>query len=347
MLAELIERSHPTATSMELVTLTRPGPVAERAAGRGVRVRALGGRGLPIAFCRLARLLARERFDVVNAYGFKATAVARVLVRLLSPRSRFVCGIRGLHPSEVETLDSFKARFVLFCERVGAPLVDVYDANSEGALDLLASLGVPRDKMRYIPNGIDASAWAGGHRNGTGPVDILCVARFVPRKRQRDLVDAVAQLSREGVRCTLFLAGDGPTKDEVSARAHATNADIRFLGEVVGDDLRELYRSADVFCLPSTWEGMAGSVMEAMASGLPVVGSDVSGIKDLVVDGVTGLLVEPCNPAHLADALRELLLDHGKRAALGAAGRRRIEDEFSIDRMVDEKERLYQEIAGS
>jgi hypothetical protein len=88
--------------------------------------------------------LRREPFDVVNAYGFKSTFVTRFLVRALARRSVFVSGVRGLHVSELERLESPKARLVLRLERLTSPLVDVYDANSTGAVELLEKIGIRR-----------------------------------------------------------------------------------------------------------------------------------------------------------------------------------------------------------
>jgi glycosyltransferase involved in cell wall biosynthesis len=345
MLAALLERSNHNALSMELVTLSPPGPIAERLAGRGIRVRALGDKGLLVAFARLGRIIRRERFDVVNAYGFKATAVARVLTRALSRETTFVCGVRGLHMSELEDLNGPKSRIVLFAERLGAPLVDIYDANSRGALELLKSLGVPASKLMYIPNGIDAHAWLPGDRTRHRETTILCVARFVPRKRQADVVAAARHLVMREVPFRLHFVGDGPTRSRIAAEAADLGNRITFLGEVTGDALRAIYSDADIFCLASMWEGMAGAVMEAMASGLPVVGTDVNGISDLVDDGSSGFVVPPADPTQIAIALERLATNQALRERMGAAGRARIEANFSLDGMVAAKENLYMRAA--
>jgi glycosyltransferase involved in cell wall biosynthesis len=344
MVASVVERINRRQVVPDVVTLDRPGPVAYRLAAHGVPVRSLGGDGLLCAFVRLAGILRREPFEVVNAYGFKSTFVTRFLVRALARQSVFVSGVRGLHVSELERLDSPKARLALRLERLTSLLVDVYDANSKGAVELLAETGVDRRRLRYIPNGLDVERWTPiSEKRGEGMPVALCVARFVPRKRHQDLLRAVAMLQDRGVHLQLQLIGDGPTLPEMRRLADELqlNALVRFAGACDSDHVREAMRRADVFCLASRWEGMAGSVMEAMACGLPVVGTQVNGIADLVEHARTGYLVPPERPELLAAALQRLLKDPRERATLGVAGRNRICKEFSVERMVTAKERLY------
>ena len=344
MVASLVERIDRRQVVPTVVTLDRPGPVAHRLAEQGVAVRSLGGGGLPRAFARLAGILRREPFEVVNAYGFKAPFVIRFLVRALARRSVFVSGVRGLHMSELERLNGPKARLVLRLERLTSGLVDVYDANSKGAVELLAKTGIDRRRLRYIPNGVDVDRWrpdSAARRNST-PV-VLCVARFVPRKRHQDLLGAVAILRDRDVRLQVRLIGDGPTLPRMRRLVTELGLDefVCFTGACDPDQVRDAMLRADVFCLTSRWEGMAGSVMEAMACGLPVVGTQVNGIAELVEHGHTGYLVPPERPDLLAAALQRLIMDPGEAATLGAAGRNRICEEFSIDRMVAAKEELY------
>jgi glycosyltransferase involved in cell wall biosynthesis len=346
MVATLVERLDRLLVEPSVVTLEPPGPIAERLGGMGVPVRSLGGSGLAVAFARLARILRHDRFEVVNAYGFKSTAVVRFLVRALAPGTRFVSGVRGLHVAELEEIDGTRSQALLRMERLGAGLVDAYDANSRGAVELLARTGIDRKRLHYIANGIDVESWPAacpGQTADSAPT-ILCVARFVPRKRHADLIEAVALLARSGLECRLVMVGGGPTLSEsrrLAARLGLHAPRVTFRGPASPDEVRDLAVHAHIFCLPSLWEGMAGGVMEAMASGLPVVGTDVNGIADLVEPGRTGLLVPPRNPLRLSQALAEVLQDPGKRADWGAAGRTRIRDHFGVDQMVAAKERLF------
>jgi glycosyltransferase involved in cell wall biosynthesis len=347
MVATLIERSDPAVVKLELVTLDRPGPIARRLSLCGIRVRSLGGRGTVVSFARLAWILAGKRFDVINAYGFKASVVTRTLAWGLCHSATFICGVRGLHVTAVEDLSGPKSRFVLLVERLLSPLVDTYDANSRGALALLTSVGIPARKLVYIPNGIDLTRWPRVRRRGNPRPTVLCVGRFAVNKRQSDLLAAGRLLTQDDVAFRLMFVGDGPMLKDVQHAAGNLDGYVRFCGEVVGTELQQLYQEADVFCLPSIWEGMAVSVMEAMAAALPVVGTNVNGISDLVLDGETGFVVQPRRPRELANALGRLLADHDLRTRLGAAGRKRIETEFTIEQMVAAKQKLYRRAAAA
>jgi glycosyltransferase involved in cell wall biosynthesis len=345
MVSTLVEQLDPADVTSEVVTLSGHGPVAARLIASGVRVRSLGrGNGVPVATRRLVEVIRREGFDVVNAYGFKATTAARFPARAFG--ARFVCGVRGLHITEAERVDSPKARFALAVERLESGLVDVYDANSLGALDLLVGVGVPRRKLRYIPNGLDLADWPAATLEDVAEPIITCIARFVPRKRQIDLVRAAELLQARDLAFRLVFYGDGPTLDEtrVTAAAGPAADRIEFRGPVAPAGVAAALRGADVACLPTMWEGMANTVMEAMACGLPVVGTDVNGVADLIVDGETGALVAPEQPAALAAALEPFLRDVGLRRRMGAAGRRRVAERFTVQAMVRDKAALYREL---
>jgi glycosyltransferase involved in cell wall biosynthesis len=119
---------------------------------------------------------------------------------------------------------------------------------------------------------------------------------------------------------------------------------VELPGRVDPEAMRGMLGGASIACLSSVWEGMPGAVMEAMACGLPVVATDVSGTREVVADGESGLLVPPCDPPALARALARLLDDPELRTRLGTAGRRRMEERFSLEAMLDAKERLYREL---
>ncbi|HEY4098739.1 MAG TPA: glycosyltransferase [Baekduia sp.] len=349
MIAAQAGRTDPGVLRTTVLFLDRPGPIAARLRAAGVPVVSLGAHGPLASLPGLAAAIRRVRPDVLCGYGFRTGLATRVLGRALRPRARTVTGIRGLYVTEIERLDGPRGRLVMAVERWTAPLVDAYVANSPGALTVLAEHGIPAAKLHHVPNGIDAADWPPVAREGRDGVPVIaCIGRFTAVKRQEDLVAAVALLRARGVDARVRFAGDGPMLAAVRAQVDRLGlADrVTLHGALAPVEVARLLADADVACLPSTQEGMPGAVMEAMASGLPVVGTAVNGIVDLVQDGATGLLVAPRDPPALAAALERLLGDAPLRRRMGAAGRARVVEELSLDRMVGAMTALYQGLAG-
>jgi len=163
-----------------------------------------------------------------------------------------------------------------------------------------------------------------------GPLRILTVGRLAGVKGQVVLLEAFAALGGDA---ELDVVGDGPLRDELPRRAVALGiADrVRFHGALGHDRVAALYARADVFCLPSFAEGLPVVVLEAMAAGLPVVTTAITGVPEAIADGEDGLLVRPGRADELRAALARLLGDPSLRARLGAAARVRIERELTVE----------------
>jgi glycosyltransferase involved in cell wall biosynthesis len=316
-------------------------------ADAGVPAYSLDGRlGLLSAIFRLAALLRRHHFEVIEAYGFRAGLVSR-LAALFGGRPGVLVGIRGMHFAGFEDLNGGMTRFVIAVERALAPTVRCYDANSRGAAEFLVSRGLPAEKFRVIPNGVET---AGVPRAAHAPTDrpkLICVARLVQGKRHGVLLEALHRLRSQGADFDCQLVGDGPWLETIRAQATSLGLAerVHFLGTRRPEEVRRLLADADVFVLASIWEGLPGSVLEAMAAGLPVVGTNVNGIRELVVDGETGLLVPPDDAGALAEALGRIFADDDLRRQMGAQGRMRVENEFSISTLIEQKNTLFREIA--
>lgn len=171
-----------------------------------------------------------------------------------------------------------------------------------------------------------------------GPVRVLCIGSVGYQKGHDLLVDAAEQTPEPRWRATVL--GDGGAREALERRA-ATRGIVNFPGW--SDDVDGELAGADIVCMPSRWESAGYAALEAMAAGRPVVASDVDGLREIVVDGVTGLLVPPGDVAALAGALDRLSGDVALRVAQGRAGRARAA-EFTIDRMVDETLAIYAQL---
>ena len=181
--------------------------------------------------------------------------------------------------------------------------------------------------VRVIPSGVDLPAQVGVEAE---PAEVLYAGRLSPEKGVLELLDAAQGLN-------LVVAGDGPLRDRVpSAR-----------GFVQHDELQRLYARAAVVACPSRREGFGVACLEAMAHGRPVVATRVGGLLDLVVDGQTGIVVPPRDPAALRSALERLLADPDLRRRLGAAGRERARTQFSWETVTDATVAAYAEAVGT
>jgi glycosyltransferase involved in cell wall biosynthesis len=170
------------------------------------------------------------------------------------------------------------------------------------------------------------------HRHDGEP-EILCVGRLVQRKGQSLLIEACAALRDRGLPVRLTLVGDGPTRADLGSLAEQLGVGdrVRFAGAVGHDDILPMFRSADIFCLPSFSEGVPVVLMEAMAHSVPVVATQIMGIPELVENGLSGLLVAPGRVDLLVDALARLIADPELRLRLGVGGRDKVLADFDVN----------------
>jgi glycosyltransferase involved in cell wall biosynthesis len=216
-------------------------------------------------------------------------------------------------------------------------------AETNYSRDLLASrCPESATKIFRVYNGLDLSRFPAPEAARTaGTIRILSVGRLVPFKGFDVLIDGCAQLTSLGFCCEII--GEGPLREQLEARVKGLNlrTNVRFAGEQSQNQVLAALRACDIFVLASSIDERNASdvfptvIAEAMACGKPVVSTIVAGIPELVVNGETGLLVPPRDAASLAEAIERLARDKGLRRDLGAAGRRRIEENFTIEKTIE------------
>lgn len=202
------------------------------------------------------------------------------------------------------------------------------------------------DRVSLVLNGVDADRFEGPTDRPHRPPRILYVGLLTPRKGVLDLIRASQAMRADGIEHELRLLGgtpdEGPEAAEPvleAAGGHATLLGTRPPGEMPGE-----YAAADVFCLPSWWEAMPLSVLEAMAAGLPVVATDVGDVRRIVVDGSTGFVVPAQSPDQLARALAKLLTDLSMADHMGQEGRRRVREAFSASGTARRLDAIYEAV---
>ncbi|MFX0200461.1 MAG: glycosyltransferase [Candidatus Hodarchaeota archaeon] len=357
MTCDLITRMGPSFHN-EICVLGGEGPIGEDLRDRGFLVYYLYLDHLwsiPSTVFRLYRLLQANDYEILHLYGLKANFLGRILGRLSGHR-KILGGLRSQYPS------GFKRFWTFWVDRVTFPLSLGYVANSQTAIEVLTSHGYDQRKFWLIYNGIDTRLFHNMNNMndkkklrqyyGIKPdlLVICCIANFLPPKGLEYLIRALHLLLEKGQKDFIALIiGEGPLrlKLERLVREFDLVENIRFLGSMERKEIFQILTITSIFVLSSEWEGLPTAVMEAMAAGCPIVATAVGGIPELVNDGETGFLVQACEPEALAQKIAQLLKDRGLRERMGRVGARRIEEIFSLEKMVKEYERLYEKIIES
>ncbi|WGL51002.1 glycosyltransferase [Nocardioides sp. BP30] len=291
-----------------------------------------------LASVRRLRAAARHQHpDLVHAHNVKAALVAGLAIGGSAPIMVTVHGVP----------DRSYAAAAAIVRRAADEVVAV---SSDVARRLLAS-GVPAERLSVIENGI-----ATPHAPDRGPARALlglpetatvlvCVARMVLQKRHDLLLEAFRRaLPSLPADTVLLLVGDGPTRPSVEAdvRAAGLSDRVHLLGE--RDDVPTILAAADLAVLPTSWEGLPISVLEAMALGVPVLASDVGDLRSALGDAID--LVQPGSAELLGVALRDLIRDPARRMRLSASGRATVAARFGAERMLAGYRAGYTGLAG-
>ena len=209
--------------------------------------------------------------------------------------------------------------------------------------------------MRIIHNGVDPADFdprsdrraVAALGIGDGEPVVALVGAMRPEKDHRTYLDAARLVSDVMPSARYLLVGDGPLRGDLEAHAISLGLDDRVVFAGVRDDIPESLRGVDVFVLSSYSDCFPMALLEAMAAGRPAVCTAVGGVPEMIDDGVTGFLDPPRDPRALADKVLAVLADPERALAMGAAARRRIEEEFSLQRSVAGAERAFEEVAAA
>ncbi len=316
----------------------------QRLTAAGVEVVSLGmrrGVANPRALFQLAGILSRWRPSIVHSHMVHANLLARA-VRLIAPVPVLVSTAHNVYEGSGKLMLAY---------RISDWLADVTTNVSQAAVErYIAIHAVPAKKIRFIPNGIDVHRFRVDEqrrqtcRKQLGVTDEFvwfAVGRIDAAKDYPTMLRAFNQ-TRTAKRSLLLVAGEGPLENEMKQLCAQLNivAQTRFLG--VTDQIPDLLNAADAYLMSSAWEGMPIVLLEAAASGLPIVATDVGGNREVVIDGKSGLLVPPHTPDKLAVAMQHLMhLPVTDRRLMGHCGRNHVLKNYNIERIADQWEKLY------
>ncbi|MFH9548863.1 glycosyltransferase [Streptomyces sp. NPDC017435] len=301
------------------------------------------GPSLPAEVRRLVRLLGEVRPDLVHAHSAKAGLAGRLAVRGRIPT------VFQPHAWSFEAVGGTTAALALRWERFGARWADrlVCVSEAERTTGVRARIA---GRWSVVPNGIDTERF---HPAPVGTVRasllpgldpaaplVVCVARLCRQKGQDVLLAAWADIAAKVPGARLVLVGDGPDGERLRSRAPES---VLFAGAV--DDAVPWYQAADLVVLPSRWEGMALSPLEALACGRPVVVTDVDGARESLPTALAPLCLVPAeDPAALAGAVTGLLRDPLLRESLGHQGRRHVLSTHDVRRTAEAVAGVYREL---
>ncbi len=289
------------------------------------------------ALWRLARAFRAMDADIVHIHGhFSVNTVARIAGRLVGARV-----VSHMHIDNV-----FRAgpgrRMQILVDTVTARLCFSIVAVSESTRVSLVRQGYPASRLTTVYNGVDLHDPVPPIRLAEGPT-ILEVARLAEVKGQRTLLAALAELDATAVLVGADLEHGGAYEATLRAEADRLGVASRVVFAGHRDDVAALLAGCDVFCLPSSAEGLPLVVLEAMAEGKPVVATAVGGTPELVIHGDTGLLVAPGDVDALRRALADVLADPDLARRLGETGRERVRTSFSASAASETIMRIYEQ----
>ena len=328
-----------------------------------VRIDELGREISPLrdlmATIKLARLIRRERPDILHTHTAKAGTVGRAAA-LLAGRKAPPIVVHTFHGHVLRGyFGPLSSWFFRLLERWLAKSTTALIAVSPQVRDDLVALGVaPAERFVVIRLGIELRERVAGEQNGR--VDsrrylgieadrfaVGWIGRMTAVKRTDDVLVAFKRLRDEGVDAVLCMVGDGPDRAQLEQRAHDLGIVRETLFVGYQEDVAPFYAAFDALVLPSSNEGTPVSAIEALAAGRPVVATRVGGVPDVVVEGEDGFLVEPGATDDLADRLVRLARDPELRERMGQAGRERVLPRYAVDRLVDDVDRLYRSLLSA
>lgn len=291
---------------------------------------------LPVSIFLKARQLMCQGgpYDLIHAYQASQAAGGGWLLKWIYPKIPLLVTVQeGKDLNRQSRLTRF-FRYLIFKKADTVTVISNYLAQYVRSQNSKVPISI-------IPNGVDISKFQsdGGH----SPKTVITVSRLVKKNGVKDLIDAVAIIKKEVPDIKLLVVGDGPLRESLKLKAESLKLkdNVEFVGEVSHDLLPQYLAKATIFVRPSLSEGLGTAFLEAMAAGLPIIGTPVGGITDFLKDEKTGLFCKAGNPQDLADKIARLIKDDDLRKRLSDNGRKLVQEKYSWDKIAKEFENVY------
>jgi glycosyltransferase involved in cell wall biosynthesis len=345
---EFLKHVHRDNFDIAIVNLDRDyASVENEIESLGFRIIGIQHKGFfnPGTLFTLINLFRSEKPDIVHTYLFTADCYGRLAAKIAGIKV-IICAIRAD--------DIWKKWHHILTDKILAKFTNVITVNAEGLKRYLTEVEkIDATKLRTIYNGIDLKRFNNKpaiveYRSSLGiQLDELVVGmvgRMSEQKNYKTLLEAAKVVVRQVLNVRFILVGDGPERKALELRVAGCELKDKVIFVGHRKDADSLMRVFDVGVLSSHYEGCPNVILEYMACSKPVVASDVGGCKELVVEGETGFIVSSADPGAMADRLLRLLKDEPLRMRMGAAGRKRAEENFISEKMARNTEQLYGEL---
>lgn len=317
------------------------GFLTEEARKLGIRTYVLSNLVQPLrpaqdfaALIQVVALLRNIKPDLVHCHTSKAGVIGRIAARIAGVPAVFTAHTWSFADGTSPLWKLVGRPSERLAARCSEKIIAVSDSNRALAVQQRV---VPPGKVVTVHNGIN-DTWFRARPDEREVPRIVMVARFAPQKNQMQLVEAAASLE---IPFLLTFVGDGPTRPAAEAAAHQAGLGdrVEFLG--IRKDSALILAESSVFALATNWEGFPITILEAMRAGLPVIATDVDGVREAVVDGETGFLVPRNDYGTLRERLIFLLTHAEARLRMGCCGRKRYEAQFTVSAMLQKIESVY------
>jgi glycosyltransferase involved in cell wall biosynthesis len=301
----------------------------------------------PSGILRLYRLIRQHRIEVVQTHGLRADSVGRIVARLAGARAVI---------STIHSIDPWRRRRHVFLDRLTSGWVTQWVSVCQAAKDAtVAREGYSARRIEVVPIGIEPRPVSRLNLDATRKVlnipahaepVVGVLANLREMKGHRDILAALPALRQRHPSIVFVFAGKDTSNGAIQREAQQLGVEeaIRFPGFV--QDVPALLGAIDIFCLPSHWEGLPVSIIEAMHAGLAIIATRVGGIPELIDDGRHGILIPPKDPAALVDAIDGLAKNWARRTNLGRAALQRAITEFTVSMMARRMEVIYRRNLG-
>jgi glycosyltransferase involved in cell wall biosynthesis len=334
---------------IEVWCLAKGGTIADCLIEKGINLRILGMKSYynPYNILKLSYYLKKSRITIIHLHGYFGNTfgrlsavfagvpikIAHIHTTYYKFKKRNIC---------IEKLLSYFTDKIICISKATKKFVEEFEGISEKKTCLIYNGVSPVRELSYKPNLKRISC-----NFSKDDIIAITVASLVHHKGHRILIDAISIISKKFKNLKLFILGDGPLRGtlESHVRDKGLESTIIFIGKK--NDVFSYLKISDLFILPSIErEGLGLALIEAMASGLPLIGTDIGGIPEVIENNVNGIMIPPDNTNSLAEAIERLITDQKLRNEMGKEGKRIFKEKFSEKTMIHKIESLYDQLSN-